>query len=379
MDIELPYSKSLDLRLLALGYVDSLRGGSMGAPDTSGACLDVVQFDQALGILRQAHEAADGDWRDVTISEGAAPYRFFMALAASTHGVKIRLHAGKRLSERPIGPLAATLNRIGGDVKRTNAATFEITGKRLRGGAIAVDTRMTSQFLSALLLSSPLWENGIDLDRIPNDFPSRPYFEMTRRMVEGYMKGRPIPPRERDWSAAAFFVEGDLLARHAGLPFPRLDFPGLPEPGQSLQGDSRTVALAQEWLVPAPFEMDMEATPDLVLPFAFLCGLGGKEFRFSGVANLRLKESDRLEALKSELEKFGCRIEIGPDTLSGLPAMPSRREIPVEVDPHGDHRMAMAAAMARFGGWKCNVADPQVVAKSFPGFWQQLGLLDCWG
>lgn len=371
MKIRLPYSKSVDLRLLALKYVAEARGVSMPevVPE-SGTCRDTSEFGKALRELMQAGGSRE---TKLYISEGAAPFRFLLALAASSPGKRVLIRIGRRLSQRPHAPLTDALRAMGASVERISESGFSVVGRRLSGGSVRVDSALSSQYLSALLLASPLWKEQPDLSVDFGNVQSRPYLEMTRRMLGFYLREEFLPDREPDWSAAAFWIEGELLARSAGRPFPKLDMEGLLPFGVSLQGDSRAGELAKRFLRPGVMMEDMSATPDLVPAFAFLCGLGRKRFNFTGVGNLRYKESDRLEAIRMELGKFGCRVSVGSDHIEGIPAGEPTNKV-IHIDSHGDHRIAMAAAMAVFAGWSVDVDNPEVVKKSYPEFWEHLNL-----
>lgn len=367
MKIFLPHSKSIDLRLLALRYVAFVSGSPFPEDDEGwDDCADTREFHNALEILKSA-DSSD-EIAEVRITEGAAPFRFFLALAASSPGKRVRIRIGERLSLRPHQPLVEALRKSGASIDLISAREYSVEGKRLKGGRINLDSSLSSQYLSALLLASPLWDNPLIRENTAEKIPSRPYLDMSVGMLRKFREEGILPERERDWSAAAFWIEARMLAEVSGLPFPEISFPGLLSPGVSLQGDSRAEELGRIFRDCSRMEVDMEPTPDLVPAFAFLCGLGGKPFRFTGVANLRLKESDRLESLREELGKFGCRINAGDNYIEGDPAGKAGRE-EIRIDPHGDHRIAMAAAMARFAGWRVVIDHPEVVGKSYPGFW----------
>lgn len=373
MNILLPHSKSIDLRILALRYVASVSDRQFPEDDEGwDDCADTREFHDAIEILKRA-DSSD-EIPEVSISEGAAPFRFFLALAASSPGKRIRIRIGERLSLRPHLPLVKALRESGASIDLISEREYIVEGKRLRGGRIAVDSSLSSQYPSALLLASPLWDEPLILGRDTENIPSRPYLDMTIEMLRKFREEGLLPERERDWSAAAFWIEARLLAEVSGLPFPEISFPGLLPPGASLQGDSRAEELGRMFLYCTRMEVDMERTPDLVPAFAFLSGLGGKSFRFTGVANLRLKESDRLESLREELGKFGCRIKLGENYIEGDPAGKAGDE-EIRIDPHEDHRIAMAAAMARFASWRVSIEHQEVVRKSYPMFWEALGLM----
>lgn len=384
--VRLPRSKSVALRLMVLDWIE---GRPVGAAETDPD--DVKALASALEALgRQCRKSPEGEsaethmaeaeFIEIHIEEGGAPYRFLMALAASLPGAKVRLTAGERLSNRPIMPLVEALAKAGARLRPLPGGRgWEITGERLRGGELEVDCSQSTQFLSALILASPLWERPLSPSapsvsgQLPAAIPSWPYVEMTRRLVEAHAAG--LARDEADWSAAATFL---ALERLTVVP---LDFrPALEPPGRSLQGDSRIVGLLdaceEARAAGRVFEADMASTPDIVPSLAIHCLAGGVPFRMRGVGNLRLKESDRLEALRTEAAKFGWTLETEPDGLAWRGERVSDEPGEVEVCCHGDHRMAMAFAMLRPLGHRVSFDHPEVVAKSFPGFWEELAALE---
>ena len=278
-------------------------------------------------------------------------------------------------------------------------APLRIKGKPLEGGEVPVDATVSSQFISALLMVAPLMRRGLKI-LFEGEPVSLPYILMTigmmaQRGVEADREPLRVSvapgeyrafeqPTEGDWSAAAFWYE--ISALSAGW----ITLTNLRE--DSLQGDRAAArffeclgvntVLSEETegatdLVPSPevygrLDLDLTDNPDLAPPLAVTCCLIGVPFRFVGLQNLGVKESDRLEALCREMDKIGRRVEKVRDfglewDGKGHPVA----EMPV-LDAHGDHRMAMALAPVGIYVPGIVVDGVETVSKSYPGYWEQL-------
>ncbi len=275
---------------------------------------------------------------------------------------------------------------------------FRITGRRLKGGDFEIRGDVSSQFVSALMLAAPTWEGGMRL-RFTTPLVSRPYVEMTASIMRRFgisvcledecvsvEPGCYLTPQgfnvEPDWSAAGFFYEAASLRNHP------LRIAGLAKPEESLQGDSATatffdllgigstfqsgyVEIKRLQDSPEDYEADLSHNPDLAPALAVACALNGIRFLFSGVRNLRVKECDRLAAIKAELAKLGFDITVGDDTLQwdGTSILPDPDSV---ITTYDDHRIAMAFAMVALKTGSIRIAHPEVVDKSFADFWEKL-------
>lgn len=390
--VELPLSKSMALRaatIYAVRYPDS-----PGLLDrVPAASDDVCHFLSSLKTC-MASRLSSG-LQTCNIGEGAAPLRFLLAYAASLPGAKLRITCEPSLRRRPIRPLIDTLTRMGAVIEFDDSpANWEIRvmGKILRGEDLKVDTTFTSQFLSALILVAPLWAGKTpSLDEaVGKAAVSRPYLKMTEEMTS--RKDIEIEP---DWSAAAFFYEYALIARRG------VAFSSLTPPAESLQGDSAVCDLygmlgvrsdfhTERHNRPADhtacltfdrtafdlarqrgeFEYDFTDSPDMVPSVAVALCYCRIPFRFHGVGHLRFKECDRLAALNTLLVRLGYDVRVEDDTLLFTGDFRPLEEFPLEIDPYGDHRMAMAFYPLEQLGMVI-VEDKGVVSKSFPNFYQQ--------
>ncbi len=382
----LPLSKSIAARSLIIGALSPEKK----LPGDVPACDDSQTM---LAALASAPTGA------VNIGPAGTAMRFLTAYYASLPGADITLDGSERMRRRPIGTLVDALRSVGASIEYVGEEGFpplHIRGRRLSGGTVETDASVSSQFISAILLVAPTFEAPLTL-RLTEDIASLPYIKMTCAMmsrssatVEWTGNEIQVAPSvyipahdtsEPDWSAASYWYS--IAALSAGW----ITLPGLKE--KSIQGDSAVKNLFEKIGVITTFEdgaaelsaspevysrmdADMSGTPDLVQTLAVACCMLGVPFRFTGVASLHIKETDRIDALMSELDKFGFSLETeGTGTLIWEGRRHPIAAVPV-VETYGDHRMAMAFAPAALyvPGLVINNAD--VVNKSYPAFWDDL-------
>lgn len=395
--IVLPLSKSISNRAL---IINALTEGA-GRLDAVADCDDTAAMSAALS----------SDSAEINIGAAGTAMRFLTAYFAATEGRgPLLLDGSERMRHRPIGPLVDALRACGADIGYAGEEGFpplRISGCKLAGGEISVPASISSQYISALLMVAPCMERGLTV-RLEGEIMSLPYIRMTLAMMEQrgaevefrekegvitvapgrYDKSKPLAA-EADWSAAAFWYEIDALTAGwitlAG---------GLAE--HSLQGDAAAAQIFGRLGVTTSFDdvedgdaelsgnpdadarldIDMRHTPDLAQAVVVTCAMLGTPFAISGLDSLRIKETDRLEALRLELLKLGVSVEIHSDILKGLTMSwdGSRRpiaEIPV-FDTYDDHRMAMSLAPVAAYIPGITVRNAEVVAKSYPGYWDAL-------
>lgn len=332
--------------------------------------------------------------------------RFLVASLAALPG-RWRLDGVARLRERPVEPLVEALRRLGAQVRylgHPGHVPLEIAGGTLGGGVTSLDAGESSQFLSALLMAGLAAPRPLTVE--VTALTSVPYVEVTLAAVRrcgGRIEALPgegsklryrvapgllPPPRlrvEGDASAACYPAAAAALSGGCVV------LEGLS--AESPQGDRRFLELLTKMGAEVAWngaevavrggrlqavEADLAAMPDQVPTLAALAPFARGTTRIRNVAHLRLKESDRLSAMASELRRLGAEVEEGPDRLDiagnwWQAAPPCNR---VAVDTHGDHRIAMSLALVGLRRPGVVVESPQVVAKSYPAFWQDfLGLL----
>lgn len=387
--IPLPASKSISNRALLIA---ALCGGEPQVLHPA-LCDDTAVMIDAL--------SREGSNIDINVGAAGTAMRFLTAYFATREGKTVTLDGTERMRQRPIGPLVEALRSMGADITYLGEQGFpplRIRGAALHGGNVAMDGGVSSQFVSAVMMILPVVGGGTI--HLTGDIVSAPYIQMTAAVMremggQADVMGDTISVDsgytghdchvESDWSAAA-----PWYAIAALLPGSSLTLEGLRP--DSIQGDARLAQLASQLGIATRFDArgatldtscfidcccssfaDMAATPDLALSWAVLLCLLERSFRMTGVRTLRLKESDRIEALRQELLKLGYVLKIeSDDAISWYgERVPVPQEAPV-IDSHGDHRIAMAFAPAavRFPG--LTITDADVVSKSYPNFWRHL-------
>jgi 3-phosphoshikimate 1-carboxyvinyltransferase len=324
--------------------------------------------------------------------------RFLVATLAVIPG-RWRLDGVPRLRERPVGALVDALRQLGARIDYLDAegrVPLRIEGGSLRGGTATLDAGESSQYLSAILMAALRAPEKVTVEVAA--LTSRPYVDVTiaaaaafdghiERVGPRAYRVRPSPLRagrvrvEGDWSAACY------PAAAAALTGGEVTLEGLAP--DSRQGDRELLDLLAEMGAEIAWKAgrlhvrggdlrgvkaDLANMPDQVPTLAALAPFARGETLIHNVAHLRIKESDRLEAMAGELKKLGADAREGRDSL-WLPGLWNAAEPPAEtvhVDPHGDHRIAMSLALVGLRRPGVVIDHPEVVAKSYPGFWRDL-------
>ncbi len=398
--VALDGSKSISNRALIIGALrgadpaDGLKGLSRAA-DTQ----------TLLQLLRRLPDECHA-------GEGGTTFRFLAAYLALKPGCRL-LTGSARLLERPIEPLVTALRRLGARVeclgKAEGFAPLRICGPppaRLHPIRLAVPADVSSQFLSALLLVGPYLNGGLQLAPL-GEVVSAPYLEMTLGLMRyfgaqverdadgqinvaaGSYQHRTLRI-EADWSAASYWYAFAALSDTAHICLEGLQ-------SDSWQGDRVSGELADAFgvrshfcqrgevpevllcrqksptVLPPTFSYDFRACPDLVQTFAVLCAAKGVPAVFTGLQTLAHKETDRCAALQTELAKVGVRFKPLAAGRSDAFRLQGRAQWthPPRFFTHGDHRMAMALAPLALIG-PIEITHPEVVAKSYPRFWEHL-------
>lgn len=388
IQITLPSSKSLSNRWLVMDYLSA-----------SGVKIkNLSTADDSQLLKRLLRQLKMGRRHTFDCHDAGSVARFLTGLLAFTPGQHV-LTGTPRLCERPMAPLIEALRSVGCQITCMQTEGFlplKIEGVQPSTDRIRVDGTQSSQFVSALLMGALLLPKGLAVE-VTGAATSEPYIDMTLRVlstarVEWALKGTPpayfIPHTlphldsvtiEKDWSASSYFYSAVALQ-----PELNLRMSGLYR--NSSQGDCRVsdifahlgvstmqgelcVEVSGTGTRDEMFEYDFAPTPDLFPATAVTCAAMGIEARLNGIGNLRLKESDRVAAVVEELQKMGCTIE---QTGEQVHILPSTLNVTQPVDPHNDHRIAMAFAILRLKYPQLEVLNPDVVSKSFPLFWEML-------
>ena len=393
--IKLSGSKSISNRLLILKEVlalDTIFQNLSNAEDTQ-------LLEQALLQIKDKNKAL------IDIHHAGTDMRFLTALLSVREG-EWTLTGSDRMKERPIGELVNALQLLGADIsylEKQNFPPLLIRGKKLKGGNIEINSSVSSQFISALLLIAPTFKKGFSLS-LKGKTVSLPYIEMTIALLKSagvaiekqdhlinvnassIFHFAPAIQVESDWSSASYWYSICALAGNAEIELSFLS-------AKSLQADSalpelykslgvktvfkeNAIVLSSVKPMANVFEFDFTNCPDIAQTIAVTClGLGIKA-SLTGLSTLKVKETDRLLALKNELEKFWATVEIDQDSIKIVPPpereiLENREEIRL-ISTYNDHRMAMSFAPLALKYRSIQIDEPSVVSKSYPSFWEDL-------
>ena len=386
--LSLPLSKSMSNRAL---IINALTPGA-GELEHVAACDDTDAMRRAL---------SSPEAKEINVGAAGTTMRFLTAYFAACEGREVTLDGSERMRQRPIGVLVDALRALGADIEYAGEQGFpplHIRGRKLKGGELSLDSTVSSQFISALLMVAPTMSGGLKLS-LKGETVSRPYILMTLRMMEDagidseyfedtvsiapqtYRKG--LRRVEGDWSAAAAWYEITAISSGA------VTIDNLAE--QSCQGDRKLadiflhLGVTTEWqgedggsdLLASPdqdarLRIDFSDTPDLAQYVIVTCAMLGIPFRFTGLSTLAIKETDRVAAITTELAKIGILLQPeGRDVLAWEGQRRPFTELP-RFDTYADHRMAMCLAPVALFVPGIIINDIEVVSKSYPGFWDAM-------
>ncbi len=414
--LRLPGSKSLTNRALllaALAQGDSTLRHPLWADDTR------LMFDalRALGVDCERDETqgtmtvrgCGGEFpaprASLNLGLAGTTYRFLAAACCLGKG-EFKLDGNERMRQRPIAQLVEPLRRIGGEVEYLGTEGFPpiwVRARGLSGGELDMEPTLSSQYISALLHVAARCDRGLTLN-FRGPITSRPYVEMTLSLLRRFGVEAAVDERltrvsiaPRPIVAADYEVEPDasnasyFLAAAAAVPGSRCTVHGLGF--RSLQGDvwfgevlqrmgasvvyepdSITVASPPRGERLRGVDVDLSAMPDTAQTLAAIAPLCLGPTTIRNVGNLRVKETDRLAALRTELTRLGVDASVEGDDLCIEPNSDGSIR-PATVATYDDHRMAMSFAVLGLARAGVTLADPRCVAKSFPDFFETLELL----
>lgn len=392
--INLPASKSISNRAL---IIHALSGGAV-IPENLSDCDDTEVIIRALKDMPDV----------IDIKAAGTAMRFMTAYLSVTNGEHI-LTGTERMKHRPIRILVDALRRLGADIRYESEEGYpplRICGAALEGGSLDIEGNISSQYISALLMIGPVLKNGLEL-HLTGDIISRPYIDLTLCIMRDFgaevdwtsadtITVKPVPYKarpffiENDWSAASYWYEQLVLATDDEA---EIRLTGLTD--GSRQGDSAvrylfnmlgvkttfgtrekgiptTVTLHKCGGLPVRLDYDFKNQPDMAQTFVVCCAVMGVPFCFTGLSTLKIKETDRIEALKTELRKLGYSIKedpLGSLSWNGERCEPAEN---IAIDTYEDHRMAMAFAPIAMRMPYIKINNPQVVSKSYPHYWVDL-------
>jgi 3-phosphoshikimate 1-carboxyvinyltransferase len=344
---------------------------------------------------------------EIDIMAAGTAMRFLTAYLSVTPGTHT-ITGTERMRHRPIGILVDALRQLGAQVEYAGEEGFpplRITGGKHKGGRLELPGDVSSQYISALLMIGPVLDEGLILT-LKGNVVSKPYIEMTLSIMRDFgakaewtsdnelkvMPGgyRAIPYLiENDWSASSYWYEMMALTEDES---PCIVLPALF--AKSLQGDAAISQIFRPLGIETIFERDAEGTervrlmrsrthcnridydfvnqPDLAQTLVVTCAMLGIPFRFTGLQSLKIKETDRMTALRTELRKLGYNIQEQDNSILYWNGERCEAlEQPV-IDTYEDHRMAMAFAPCAMKLGSLRINNPEVVSKSYPAFWEDL-------
>lgn len=364
-DITLPASKSESNRALMIAAYGGFTPDFQNISDSN----DTLVLAKALREIQQNNAVID-------IADCGTAARFLTTFLACRDGNWV-LTGSDRMKQRPIAPLVNCLRKLGADiqyVEKENCLPLQIIGEPISGGKVQIEMYQSSQFASSLLMAAPTWSQGLEMEML-GELNSLPYLEMTLAIMRHFgakveqegrtilVKPKPYRPNdfaiEADWSAASYWYEMAALSEECEIRLRGLSL-------SSMQGDTvivdwmrqlgvgtfvenDAIVLRKTPFEKGPLHFDFSAHPDLYPTMVATCTGLHIDALFSELNNLSIKESDRVEAMQTELAKLSNH--------------------PLRFCAHNDHRIVMALAPLSMLVGAVAFDHPEVVEKSYPGFW----------
>ena len=392
--IMLPASKSISNRALIIQALT--KGGMM--PENLSDCDDTEVIIRGLGKQSEI----------IDIKAAGTAMRFMTAYLSATEG-EHTITGTERMKHRPIGILVDALRYLGAEIEYIGEEGYpplRIRGRQLEGGTLLIAGDVSSQYISALLMIAPILTKGLEL-KLTGNIISRPYIDLTLHLMHEFgvaaewsdfdtIRVKPQPYQQRaytiesDWSAASYWYEilaltDDTLSKVA--------LQGLKD--GSRQGDSTVRYIFSLLGIKTSFKekgvngmpealltrhsrmlnrMDYDFTnqPDLAQTLIAVCPVLGIPFHFTGLGTLKIKETDRIEAMKREMEKLGYILHEEEGTALSWTGERCEPMTQPTIDTYEDHRMAMSFAPLAIKLGEIRINNPEVVSKSYPHYWADL-------
>jgi 3-phosphoshikimate 1-carboxyvinyltransferase len=386
--IELPASKSISNRILIINALCS-------NPFPTGNLSD----SDDTQVLKKALFSND---KKIDIGHAGTAMRFLTAFLSMIPG-EWEVTGSERMKQRPIKILVDALNQLGAKIiylEKEGYPPLKIYGSHLKGQIIELNGSVSSQYISALLMIAPAVENGLTL-KITGNITSSSYIKLTLSIMSTFgikyewSRNKIIVPEQKylpfkfkmegDWSSASYWYQILAMATKGEIFIKNLNL-------NSIQGDARIT----EWfelfgitstqkkhgvliskskeIKPDNLQLDFIENPDIAQTMSCLCVAKKIPFHFYGLKTLKIKETDRIYALKNELLKFGAKLNepvTGELEWNGTSTPLPTEHTPV-IKTYNDHRMALSFAPLALAGKKIIIDNPTVVAKSYPLFWKDL-------
>ena len=364
---------------------------------------NLSESDDTL-VLKRGLEVLSGE---VDVHHAGTAMRFLTAYFAAKEGAEVLLTGSDRMQQRPIKILVDALRNIGATIEYVNNEGYpplRIFGKKLQKDTVSVKANVSSQYISALMLIAPSLSYGLSI-HLEGEITSAPYIKMTLSLLERIgvtcsFSGNTIRIEreikaqqtafivESDWSSASYFYSIIALSKTSSVKLTSYT-------ENSLQGDAALASIYKSLGVettfnieeasielsknkndlPKSISLDLSNTPDIAQTIAVTCFGMGIDCELTGLHTLKIKETDRLEALKAELEKLGAKVITTKDALflesRSDKNQANRINENILIETYQDHRMAMAFAPLALLV-PLTIDEPMVVTKSFPSFWKDI-------
>lgn len=392
--IMLPASKSISNRALIIQALT--KGGMM--PENLSDCDDTEVIIRGLGKQSEI----------IDIKAAGTAMRFMTAYLSATEG-EHTITGTERMKHRPIGILVDALRYLGAEIEYVGEEGYpplRIRGRQLEGGTLLIAGDVSSQYISALLMIAPILTKGLEL-KLTGNIISRPYIDLTLHLMHEFgvaaewsdfdtIRVKPQPYQQRaytiesDWSAASYWYEILALTDDTQS---KVALQGLKD--GSRQGDSTVRYIFSLLGIKTSFKekgvngmtealltrhsrmlnrMDYDFTnqPDLAQTLIAVCPVLGIPFHFTGLGTLKIKETDRIEAMKREMEKLGYILHEEEGTALSWTGERCEPMTQPTIDTYEDHRMAMSFAPLAIKLGEIRINNPEVVSKSYPHYWADL-------
>ena len=392
--ISLPASKSICNRVLTI----------VALSDGVGDVYNVSDCDDTNAIINAITMHQKGE-KYINIGAAGTAMRFMTAMLALRTKATVTIDGSARMRKRPIKELVDVLCQLGAKIEYAGESDscppLLIRQAPMRGGTVSINGSISSQYISALMMIAPGLSDGLTIN-ITGGLVSRPYVEMTAAIMRDFgaqvlctdnqitIKQGDYQSRtysvENDWSAASYWYEIRSLIPDANLRLASLH-------KNSTQGDSKVAEIFKLFGVETEYtsdgvlltynpksvaeriDIDLQNQPDMAQTIVVTACLKGIPFRISGLSTLRIKETDRISALISQLAKLGYTVRETEDaTLESDSVRRSCDKAPA-IETFDDHRMAMAFAPASIVVPGITIEDAEVVSKSYPKYWEHLKLI----